>query len=152
MASHFHLIVVGKLKNRHIEALEEDYLKRLKMPLRIHEVKSHGDDIKREEAEIKSKIQSLNKSIKPCLVLLSEHGKLMKSSVFADFIEKQKHQAAETIFIIGGSLGFQKSFFTQTQNQISLSPMILPHKLARLFFIEQFYRAETILNGHPYSH
>ena len=146
MSSKFCLIVVGKLKNQHIQALEQEYLKRLKSALPIYEVKSHGDNIKSEENEIKNKIQSLSKSTNPNIVLLSEHGQLMNTKEFASFVSKQQLKPQETFFIIGGSQGFQKSFFNETHLQLSLSPMIFPHKLARLIFVEQFYRAELCRN------
>ena len=152
MASRFHLIVVGKLKNNHIQALEEEYLKRLTSPLIIHEVKSHGDEVIKEEKEIMNKVSQLSKANSPFIIILTEHGQLMTSKKFSTFIDQRQCENKEVFFIIGGSCGFRPDFLKQSSFQLSLSPMILPHKLARLIFIEQFYRAQTILAGHPYSH
>ena len=149
--SDLHLITVGKLKNRQIEELEDEYLKRLKrVSLQIHELKPHEENLDREANSIIKKITTITKD-SPNLILLTEHGKTFDSPQFSKFIFKQLETIHRTtILVIGGASGFGTEILELSHQKISLSPMTFPHKLARLIFIEQLYRAETIKAGHPY--
>jgi 23S rRNA (pseudouridine1915-N3)-methyltransferase len=146
-----HLITVGKLKNKNIEPLEEEYKKRLKeISLHIHEVKSHEENLDKEAEEIIKKIETLSKH-GASIILLTEYGKLMDSKEFSTFLFKKiENSSRPTIFIIGGASGFGNSILSMKHETLSLSPMTFPHKLARLLFVEQIYRAETIKAKHPY--
>ena len=147
-----HLIVVGKLKDDHISALEENYLKRIKLPFKIHEVKAFGDSMMKEETEIKDRISSLSKNQSLKRILLTEKGKSFNSKEFANLIENSQMENKDLIFVIGGALGFREEFKAESDFTLSLSEMTFPHRIARLLFVEQFYRAQTIIQGHPYNH
>ena len=85
------------------------------------------------------------------LHLLDEHGKMYSSRQFASFLEKRMITGSkELIFVIGGPYGFSESVREKADSKISLSRMTFSHQLARLLFIEQIYRAFTIINGEPY--
>ena len=72
---------------------------------------------------------------------------------FASYIEKKTHTVAKRlVFIIGGPYGFAEKIYDKASEKISLSKMTFSHQMIRLIFIEQLYRAMTILNNEPYHH
>jgi 23S rRNA (pseudouridine1915-N3)-methyltransferase len=148
-----HLIVIGKLKDKNLIALENDYLKRVKAPkLHIHECKGHKENIDIEVKELQSKVDQIkSKYGNQHIVALTEHGKTMSSDKLSNYLFNVLENDQKGIcFLIGGAAGFPKSFLATCDFQLSLSPMTYPHKLARLLFVEQVYRAQTIKQGHPY--
>lgn len=147
-----HLICVGKNKNKDYLSLEADYLKRLKtFELKIHEVKSHEENLDLEAAEVHKKLQSLSKAKALPFHLLTERGKTKSSVEFSQFIEKEFEMSSDFALIIGGASGHGPSLYEQCKGELSLSPLTFPHKMARLILVEQLYRTETILLGHPYN-
>ena len=75
----------------------------------------------------------------------------MTSVQFAKFMEKQFHIGnRKLIFLIGGAYGFSNDIYQRADQQLSLSKMTFSHQMVRLFFLEQLYRAMTILKGEPY--
>jgi len=146
-----HLIVVGKLGDKNIEELERDYFKRLTSPkLLIHEVRTHSENLAKEAKEVTAKINELSKDENPYVVLLAENGKQFTSVNFSKWL----FNICETqrmIFVIGGASGHGQEVIDRAQFRLSLSELTYPHKLARLLFVEQIYRAQTIKVGHPYN-
>jgi len=145
------LIVVGKLGDQNIEELERDYYKRLTSPkLTIHEVRAHSENLAKEAKEVTAKINDLSKDENPYVVLLAENGKQFTSVNFSKWLfalcETQR-----IIFVIGGASGHGQEVIDRAQFRLSLSELTYPHKLARLLFVEQIYRAQTIKAGHPYN-
>jgi len=95
------------------------------------------------------------KSLQPgdYLVLLDEKGKDFTSSGFASYMEKKTHTVSKRlVFVIGGPYGFSNSVYNAASEKISLSKMTFSHQMIRLIFVEQIYRAMTILNNEPYHH
>ena len=87
------------------------------------------------------------------VVLLDEGGRLFDSNQFAKHIEKKKNTVARNlIFVVGGPYGFSEAVKARANEKISLSKMTFTHQMVRLIFVEQFYRAMTILNNEPYHH
>lgn len=87
------------------------------------------------------------------MVLLDEHGKEFCSREFAAYIDKRMANAGgNIIFVVGGPYGFSDAVYQRADNKISLSRMTFLHEMVRLFFVEQLYRAMTILRGEPYHH
>lgn len=85
------------------------------------------------------------------LILLDEKGKHFTSVKFAKFIEQQLHQSHHRIiFLVGGAYGFSDAVYKRANYKIALSEMTFSHQMVRLFFLEQFYRAMTILRNEPY--
>lgn len=85
--------------------------------------------------------------------LLDEGGKQFSSVGFASFIEKQSVSGARNlVFIVGGPYGFSEQVYQRANGSVSLSAMTFSHQMVRLVFIEQLYRAMTILKGEPYHH
>ena len=87
------------------------------------------------------------------LILLDEGGKEYSSVEFSRFLsQKQNASIKRLIFLIGGPFGFDESVYKRANAQLSLSRMTFSHQMVRLFFVEQLYRAFTILKGEKYHH
>lgn len=87
------------------------------------------------------------------VVLLDEKGKEYTSREFASYVDKRMVSVARRmIFVVGGPYGFSKAMYDRADEKMSLSKMTFPHEMVRLFFVEQLYRAMTILCGEPYHH
>ena len=85
-------------------------------------------------------------------MLLDEHGNEFRSVEFADYIQKKMLSSRDVTFVIGGPYGFSDNVYQRANGKISLSKMTFSHQMVRLFFVEQMYRAMTILRGEPYHH
>jgi 23S rRNA (pseudouridine1915-N3)-methyltransferase len=87
------------------------------------------------------------------VIVLDEKGLEYSSDEFAVHLQKLMNRGLKNLgFITGGPFGFSKQIYDSAQERISLSRMTFPHQLVRLIFIEQLYRALTILNNQPYHH
>jgi hypothetical protein len=94
-------------------------------------------------------------AVKPgdVVVLLDEGGKEMRSIEFADYMKRKMNTVNKRlVFIIGGPYGFSQKVYEAAHEKMSLSRMTFSHQMVRLIFVEQLYRAMTILNGGPYHH
>lgn len=146
-----HLVAVGKLKDQNYINLENEWLKRLGNPkLEIHEVRANADNPEAEGNEVLKKIQNLSKSF--AIFLLAENGKEFDSHEFANWLVGQWQQPADLFLVLGGARGHGQKLSDLATGRISLSKLTFPHKMARLVLVEQYYRAQTIINNHPYHH
>lgn len=151
MAKSLNLIVVGKLKDAHLEAIELDYLKRINNPeLVIHEVKASAENKDAEGEAILKKIRDLSQGGSSYIIAMSEWGKKNTSVAFAEWTKGLIEKPAKIFFVIAGAEGFSDEFLKQINEKISLSDLTFPHKLARILLVEQLYRAQTIRTKHPY--
>ncbi len=149
------LWVIGKTNFDYLKEGILVYEKRLKHYvsfdiITILDVKNPPDNadlLKTKEGEL-----ILNKLQKDdYLILLDEYGKQRTSVEFADFLEKKQIDGAKRlIFQIGGAFGFSQAVFERANMTISLSKMTFSHQMIRLFFVEQLYRAFTIIKGEKY--
>lgn len=150
MAKSLHLIVVGKLKDSHLEAIELDYLKRINNPdLQIHEVKASAENKEAEGEVMLKKVKELAPS-GAHLIAMTEWGKKQTSVAFAEWTKGLIEKPQKVFFLIAGAEGFSEEVLQSCQDRISLSDLTFPHKLARILFVEQLYRAQTIRTKHPY--
>jgi 23S rRNA (pseudouridine1915-N3)-methyltransferase len=148
MARQIHLIVVGKLKDSHLEAIESDYLKRINNPdLIIHEVKASAENKEAEGEAILKKVKEIGGGH---LIALSEWGKKFTSVAFSEWFSANLERSPRVILMIAGAEGFSSEVLKLCQERLSLSELTFPHKLARIILVEQLYRAQTIRTGHPY--
>ncbi len=151
MARQIHLIVVGKLKDPHFEAIEADFLKRINNPeLIIHEVRASAENKEAEGEAILKKVRDISQGSSAHLVAMTEWGKRSTSVAFAEWTRPLFERPAKIFFMIAGAEGFSDEVLKQCQERISLSELTFPHKFARIILIEQLYRAQTIRIGHPY--
>jgi len=152
MSKSIHLIVVGKLKSSNFEAIEKDYLQRISNPqLKIHEVKANAENVQAEGLEVIKKIKDISKDSTSFVITLSEDGIQRESTEFSNWLFNivENHQQ-KIIFVIAGAQGHSAEVVKLSNQKLSLSKLTFPHKIARILFIEQFYRAITIKNNHPY--
>ena len=85
--------------------------------------------------------------------LLDDKGREMSSPEMASWLEKRMSQSTKRlVFIIGGPYGFSPDVYARVPGKVSLSKMTFSHQMVRLIFVEQLYRAFTILNNLPYHH
>ncbi|MBQ7222218.1 MAG: 23S rRNA (pseudouridine(1915)-N(3))-methyltransferase RlmH [Bacteroidales bacterium] len=107
------------------------------------------EQIKEKEGEM------ILKAIAPSdrLILLDERGKSYSSIEWAAELEQKLAQNSKaTVFVIGGSYGFSQNVYDRADQLLSLSKMTFSHQLVRVIFLEQLYRAFTIIKGEPYHH
>jgi 23S rRNA (pseudouridine1915-N3)-methyltransferase len=158
MSMRITLVVVGKTEDKYLIEGIEKYLSRLKHYITfslivIPELKNTKS---LTEAQQKSKeAESILKQISnpDVLILLDEKGKKYTSVGFSDYLNKQMIGSVQhLVFVIGGPYGFDESVYKRANSSISLSDMTFSHQMVRLFFIEQLYRAFSILKGEPYHH
>ena len=87
------------------------------------------------------------------VVLLDEGGREMRSVEFADWMKhKMNTVSRRLVFVVGGPYGFAKRIYDVAHEKLSLSRMTFSHQMVRLIFVEQLYRAMSILHGSPYHH
>ncbi len=149
---------IGKTNFPYLKEGTAIYEKRLKKygPFKIIELADVKFGSKLSKQELKQKegkevLKKLNK--KDFLILLDENGKAHNSIEFAKRIGQLKMNGpAKVIFLIGGAYGFSDEMYNRANQKISLSKMTFSHQMIRLFFIEQLYRANTIINKEPYHH
>jgi 23S rRNA (pseudouridine1915-N3)-methyltransferase len=84
------------------------------------------------------------------VVVLDLLGKQMSSEVFSDIFKSQMMYGRNIDFIIGGAFGLDESILLLADIKLCLSKMTFPHQIAKLLLFEQIYRAQTILDNHPY--
>lgn len=152
------LILVGKTTDQAVIMGLEKYLKRLKRYIQfsLEIIPGLKNTKNLSESEIKNREGTLILSKLPdsrFLVLLDEKGKEMTSVQFADFIESKMIQSVKNlVFVVGGAYGFSDEVYKKAASKIALSQMTFSHQIIRLIFMEQFYRAFTIINKEPYHH
>ena len=135
---------IGKTKEPAIQALSDEYLKRIS-----HYAEVSGVALK-DETAILSLASGERKKERHQLILLDSRGKQFSSEELAAFLEREQVTATPLLFAIGGSDGFSEETRHQAGFTLSLGKMTLPHELARVVLLEQLYRAFTILKRHPY--
>lgn len=152
------LIVIGKTDASYFVDAINEYKNRL-----VHYIPFEMEvipDIKnvknlREEQQKEKEGELILKMLQPgdYLVLLDEHGKSYTSMEFATYLERKMHVVSKRlVFVIGGPYGFSEAVYKAASEKISLSKMTFSHQMIRLIFVEQIYRAMTILNNEPYHH
>ena len=144
--------------NKHFVELIDDYASRVKHYISfdiitIPELKNtknlSAEQQKQQEGElILKQLQAGDYT-----VLLDEHGKELRSIEFSKYMEqKMQTVSRRLVFIIGGPYGFSPDVYAKANEKLSLSKMTFSHQMIRLIFVEQFYRAMTIMRGEPYHH
>ncbi len=86
------------------------------------------------------------------VVLLDEHGKEFRSVELADWLNKRLARNRNLVFVVGGPFGFSRRMKDRADELLSISRLTFSHQMIRLLFLEQLYRACTILKGEPYHH
>ncbi len=137
------LICIGKVKETYIKDGISEFIKRLSAFTRLEIIEIKDSDKMKEAKEIIDKIKNEK------VFLLDERGKEFTSGDFSELLNKEVMDNKNIIFVIGGPNGLDDELKRKYQS-IALSRMTFTHEMARLFFIEQLYRAFMIMNNRSY--
>jgi len=141
---HIDIIAVGKLRDKALLSLWQNYTKQLRWPLALYEIDARKPD--GIEEKILEKINPRSH-----LFILDERGKSLPSPDFAKKLEDITTNGISTIqFIIGGADGLSDKIRQKADFLLSFGVQTWPHMLVRIMLAEQIYRARQILAGHPY--
>jgi 23S rRNA (pseudouridine1915-N3)-methyltransferase len=145
------IAAVGRLRAGALHDLYDDYARRLKWKLTLREVEARG---KLAPATLKAREAELLMAEIPeraTLVALDGGGKLLASEDFAKTLGGWRDGGTEAVaFVIGGAEGLDPALLKRAQLTLSFGRMTWPHMLVRVMLAEQIYRAQSILEGHPY--
>jgi 23S rRNA (pseudouridine1915-N3)-methyltransferase len=134
-----YLYFVGKPRDRSANAMAAEYVKRIGRYARCE-----MRETKPERAQWWSKHPSARK------VLLDPAGKSWDTAHFVHMVRRAEHDGQDLVFVVGGADGLPPEWRERADLLLSLSPLTLPHELARVILTEQLYRAFTTLRGHLY--
>jgi 23S rRNA (pseudouridine1915-N3)-methyltransferase len=152
------LLLIAKTNNPQLQTLCEEYTKRLKHytdfrieVLSFPKKKRFNTEAIQKKEEGKILLEQLTAG--DFVILLDERGKEMTSTGFADLVAKKQIQSVRRlVFIIGGPYGVSKEVFDRANLTMALSKMTFSHQMVRVIFVEQLYRAYTIIKGESYHH
>jgi 23S rRNA (pseudouridine1915-N3)-methyltransferase len=146
----FLILAVGRQKAGPLKDLERHYAGRITLPLTIREVeerrKLSPSEMKAREAELL--LDAVPKGA--TIVALDRRGETLSSAGFARRLALWREAGSDLAFVIGGAEGLAETILERAQLTLSLGAMTWPHLLARSMLLEQIYRAQQILAGHPY--
>jgi 23S rRNA (pseudouridine1915-N3)-methyltransferase len=153
-----HLISVGKTKESYLRDGEDEYLKRLQKfgsldwaiipDFKRHSGMSSTQLADKEGRAILERIQAGD-----TVILLDERGKQFSSLDLSGWMEQQLMQTPKRlVFVIGGPYGFSSEVYARADSKLSLSKLTFSHQMVRMIFLEQLYRAFTIIHNQPYHH
>lgn len=152
------LLTVGKTDKDWVRQGIDIYTARMKhyFPFVIVEIPELKNVSALSEEQIKTKEGELIlKNVKPLedVILLDEKGREFSSMEFAKVLQdKIAYTGKDIVFVIGGAYGFSEAVRQRANSKISLSRMTFSHQMVRAIFVEQLYRAFTIMKGEPYHH
>jgi 23S rRNA (pseudouridine1915-N3)-methyltransferase len=150
---HIELICPGELKFKELREIEKKYLQNINYYVKFS-VKKIKETKHKEEAFVREKegamfLQEIEE--KDFVIALDKDGKKMNSLQFAAFLgQKISYHPGRLVFLIGGFAGFAPALAAKFNQKISFSEMTFAHDIFRIVFLEQVYRALTIINGHKY--
>ena len=152
------LLAIGKTDDKRLLSLIADYEKRLKHYIKFElevlpDLKNAKNLSEKEQKEREGEL--ILKKLKPAdqLILLDEKGHEFRSKEFSRFLQKKLNSGIKQIvFAVGGPYGFSNAVYDKAQGKMALSKMTFSHQMIRLFFVEQLYRAFSILKNEPYHH
>ena len=133
------LYYIGKARDRHANAMAEEYIKRSS-----RFAKCEMREIQPRRFDPWAKHASASK------ILLDPAGRALDSAGFISLVDKAERDGRDLVFLIGGADGLPAEWKKRADLLVGLSPMTMPHELARVVLAEQIYRALTALRGHPY--
>jgi len=152
------LLTVGKTDAGWVREGLEIYSSRLAryIPFSIKEIPELKNASSLSKAQVKEKEGELilsNVGPRDHVILLDEKGKEYSSVEFAREIERLTVGGGKNIvYVIGGAFGFSEAVYARSDGKVSLSRMTFTHQMVRAIFVEQLYRAFTIIKGEPYHH
>jgi 23S rRNA (pseudouridine1915-N3)-methyltransferase len=150
------ILGIGKTSESYLQEGEIKYIQRLKhycqldtMYLTLSTKMSNLEPAKLKKEEARALLDKINTGDK--VILLDEKGVQLSSMGMATTLQKWFNSAPKRlVFMIGGAYGFDESIYSRADYQLSLSAMTFTHQMIRILFLEQLYRAFTILKNEPY--
>ncbi|NCF31726.1 MAG: 23S rRNA (pseudouridine(1915)-N(3))-methyltransferase RlmH [Bacteroidetes bacterium] len=155
---HTLLVLVGKTNDSRMISLMEDYTKRINRYHRLDiqvvpELKNKGKMSEKIQKQKEGALILEKLKAGDWVILLDEKGKTIDSIGFSQYINTRRSGSHKRmVFIVGGPYGFSEEMYARGQEKIALSSMTFSHQMIRVFFLEQLYRANTLLNNEPYHH
>jgi len=152
------LLSVGKTEEKYLHQGIDIYLKRLKHYIKLElieipELKNTKGLSQYQQKTKEAELILKKTTATDYMILLDERGQELSSLQFADLLNKRMIASTQNlVFIIGGPYGFDNTIYQHANDKLSLSKLTFSHQMVRLFFVEQVYRAFTILKGEPYHH
>ena len=152
------LIVVAKTLSLYLQEGENEYINRLKhysdFEYLVIPALKNTKALNEQQQKIEEGKLILNKVVpSDFCVLLDENGSTFGSEKFAEFLQNKALSGIKRlVFIVGGPYGFSEDVYQRADYKLSLSKMTFSHQMVRLIFLEQLYRAFTILKNEPYHH
>lgn len=152
------LLAIGKTDTKNLQSLTEEYSKRLGfyIPFEAHylpDIKNTKSLSEKQQKQKEGKLFLKYLSPSDSVFLLDENGKSYSSVEFSEFLQKKMNSGLkQLVFLIGGPYGFSDQIYERANGKIALSKMTFSHQMVRVFFIEQLYRAFTIIRNEPYHH
>lgn len=157
------IICIGKIKEKSLKALLDEYLKRISKYSKIEIISLDDEKLpsslsqaeinrikKIESLKIKEKISKYDKST---IIFLDLNGKQYTSEEFSNKLSYiSTYESSTIIFVIGGSLGLSDELLSLPSYKMCFSKMTFPHQLIRVFLLEQIFRAFKIQNNEKYHH
>ena len=135
------VVAVGKIREKSLRAVANDYLERASHYARVSEVEVKSD------AELERALPR-----EATVIALDPAGDAVTSRELAARLERWGRRGkGDVAFVIGGAEGIPQGVLDGAHARLSLSSLTLPHRLARVVLFEQIYRAFTILRGEPYA-
>jgi len=153
-----YLITVGKTDVGFVKDGISIYESRLKHYIQFERIElpdiKNSSSMKPEQTKILEGESILRKVGKnDTMILLDERGEMLSSVELAKYLEQKQVAGVRNIwFVVGGAFGFSEEVYNRADGKISLSKMTFPHQLIRVIFLEQLYRAFTIIRGEKYHH
>ncbi len=152
------LFAIGKTDHKNLQMFMDEFIKRLGFyisfeftilpDIKNNKALSEFQQKQKEGELILNKVENSDQ-----LILLDENGKTYTSIGFSEFLNKKMNSGIKNlVFVVGGPYGFSDEVYNRANEKLSLSAMTFSHQMVRLFFLEQLYRAFTILKNEPYHH
>jgi 23S rRNA (pseudouridine1915-N3)-methyltransferase len=141
------IIAVGKMKNRSLGALCDDFSKRLRRQGNFELIELKDGDVESEGQRI---LEALIKRSDARIYAMAEEGRTLTSQKLAS--ELCALQGSPAVFIVGGAYGLSEAVKQRADALFALSPLTFTHEIARMLLCEQLYRAVSIQNGSKYHH
>ena len=147
------IVAIGKIKDKHLQALIADYVKKISRYHKIEIIEIKDEPIRDDEKSVKAiEAQRALKQIgdDEYVILLDLHGQSLDSLALAEKLDRLFISHSKLTFVIGGSLGFGEQLLQRADEKLKLSDLTFLHQMTRLILLEQIYRCFKILNHETY--
>ncbi len=154
---HCTLLAVGAVKESHWREAAEEYLRRLKPYMKIEVIEVGAEAFggtKTAEQSMTAEGERILKRLPAgaIVIAMERTGREISSVELAEMLTREGGTGTHLVFVIGGTAGLDTAVLARAQKKISISKMTFTHEMARVFLLEQLYRAATIIAGKSYHY